>query len=231
MKTVKLWMLVVVLLAFHVTPVFAEENPAFRNVTVAEPKLQFSIQGEARVWGGVFHYQVKAGDQVIQNGVRTISTGAPNWGGFQLDLSLKKSQVQGKNLVLELYEKSMKDGSNLNQLTVPLNQLENNVYQNQAFRNVTGQAKYIYQVQGEARVFEANYHFEVSDGHDVLVQGYGTSTHGAPEWGTFQETIEIPRSSVPINGTLLLELYEPNMSDQGSPRLHSYFLALDSFPW
>lgn len=231
MNKIKVLFLTVVLLAIGVTPAFAAGNQAFRNVQVAEPNIQFAIQGEARVWEGVLHYQVKADDQVIRKGIQTTSIGAPNWGDFKLDFTFKKSQVKGKKLYLELYEESMKDGSKLHQLIIPLDNIENNQKQNQAFRNVTGQVKYVYEVEGEARVFEGTYHFEVSDGHHILVKGFGTSTKGAPEWGTFHEKIEVPRQAVPVNGTLVLELYEPNMSDEGPPRLHSSFHKLDSFPW
>lgn len=231
MRKLPVSILMGMLLLMNPIATFAVDNQAFRNVEVANPIIQFVIRGEARAWEAVFHYRVKAGNNVIAEGFQTASTGAPDWGSFSFDMAFEKSQVKGKNLQLELFEKSQQDGSEVNKLTIPLQNIENQAYQNHTFRQVTGQAKYIYEVQGEARVFEGTYHFEVSDGHDILIQGFGTSSHGAPKWGTLRETIEIPRTDVPINGTILLELYEPNMSDEGPPRLHSYFHALDQFPW
>lgn len=222
--------LIGILFLISAVPVFAE-NQAFQNVQVTEPQIQYLIQGEARVWEAVFHYRVKSGNEVLAKGNKMASKGAPEWGAFSLDIRLAKSQVKGKNLQLELFEKSAKDGSEINKLTIPLQDLENKTYQNNTFRQVTGQVNYIYQVQGEARVFEGTYHFEVSDGHYILIQGFGTASHGAPEWGSFKETIIIPSSDVPVNGSLVLELYAPNMSGEGPPRLHSYYERLDQFPW
>lgn len=231
MKKWSVFALVVCLLGICAAPAFAQNHQAFRNVQVAEPKIKYVFHGEVRIWEAVFQYRVKADGVVLKEGYKEASVGAPEWGDFVLDFTFPKSQVAGKTLELELYEISLKDGSEINKLIIPLQNIEGNTYQNQIFRQVTGQAKYIYEVQGEARVFEATYQFEVSDGHNVLAQGFGTASIGAPEWGTFQETIEIPRTSVPVNGTLLLELYELNLSDDGPPRLHSYFVPLDQFPW
>lgn len=221
---------------FSITPVRVEanpieNNPAFRNIITGEPVIAFQIDGQARVWEATLHYRVKAGQQVLAQGFETASLGAPQWGTFSLNIHLTKQQAKGKELQLELFEENAEDGSEINKLIIPLKQLENQQAQNQAFRQITGSTHYLYPVEGETRVWEGTYQFEVSDGHDILVKGVGLASQGAPQWGTFQETIKISKDKVPINGSVILELYEQNMSDEGPPRLHSTFVRLDQFPW
>lgn len=100
---------------------------------------------------------------------------------------------------------------------------------NSAFRNiiVTGEQG-IYTVTGEARVFEANFHYEVSDGHFVYQQGVLTASAGAPEWGTFTLDISVSLNDLPENGTLSLGLYEASAND-GSI-INELGVALEIFP-
>ncbi|SHF36646.1 Immunoglobulin-like domain of spore germination [Seinonella peptonophila] len=232
MKKFSLVFLLLMLL-FSTSPAFAnpyqKANPAFRQVKVDDPKIQFQIKGEAKVWEATLHYRVKAGKKIVAQGFKTASKGAPQWGKFSLDLTLTKSKVKGKELTLELFEESQANGSEIHKLTIPLKTIDNKKYQNQAFRYVTGSTQYIYHVKGEARVWEATYHYEVSDGHNILKKGYGTASNGAPKWGTFQQTIKIPKKKMRVNGSIILELYEESMKD-GS-RKNRYFQRLDQFPW
>jgi len=100
--------------------------------------------------------------------------------------------------------------------------------ENMAFRNinVTGsQGNYV--VTGEARIFEATLHYEVSDGHNVFLSGFETASVGAPEWGTFTLNLIVSPDDLPKNGTLTLVLYEESMKD-GSI-INELGIALETF--
>lgn len=86
--------------------------------------------------------------------------------------------------------------------------------ENSAFRKiaVTG-SQGTYVVTGEARIFEATYQYEVSDGHQVFMQGFGTASSGAPDWGTFTINVSIEPSELPVNGTVSLFLFEESAND------------------
>lgn len=79
---------------------------------------------------------------------------------------------------------------------------------NNSFRNIhfTGKDG-MYKVSGEARVFEAAFAYIVSDGHTVFVEKHDQTSEGAPAWARFSFTINIPEEDLPINGTLMLELF------------------------
>lgn len=80
--------------------------------------------------------------------------------------------------------------------------------QNNSFRNIHFSGKDgKYTVSGEARVFEASFAYSVSDGHTVFVENHEQTSEGAPAWAPFSFTINIPGEDLPINGTLMLELF------------------------
>jgi len=86
--------------------------------------------------------------------------------------------------------------------------------ENVAFRNITvsgEQGNYV--VTGEARIFEATYQYEVSDGHQIFMQGFGMASAGAPEWGTFTIEVSISPSELPMNGTVSIFLFEESAKD------------------
>lgn len=86
--------------------------------------------------------------------------------------------------------------------------------ENSAFRNivVTG-TQGTYTVTGEARIFEATYQYEVSDGHQVYQKGFGMASTGAPDWGTFTIDVSIAPSELPVNGTVTIFLFEESAKD------------------
>jgi hypothetical protein len=100
--------------------------------------------------------------------------------------------------------------------------------ENKAFRNVkvTGSMGK-YTITGEARVFEATMNYAVSDGHNYLVEDFITVDMGAPEWSPFTLEINIPKEKLPVNGTLMLELFEYSAED-GSV-INSFNIPLESF--
>lgn len=100
--------------------------------------------------------------------------------------------------------------------------------ENAAFRNLTAtgsQGHYV--VTGEARVFEAVMSYAVSDGHNYLVEDFHTLDAGAPEWSAFTLDIHISEEQLPVNGTLMIEVFEHSAKDGSVVNLLN--LALESF--
>lgn len=95
--------------------------------------------------------------------------------------------------------------------TATLNNTDN--YSNDAFRMVrvkkTGTNSYT--AEGEARVFEAAFSWEVEDGHNELKSGHGTDDGGAPAWGKFNFSFTVAKASE--NSTLHLVLFENSAKD------------------
>jgi hypothetical protein len=81
--------------------------------------------------------------------------------------------------------------------------LENNSFRKIHFTGSDGN----YKVSGEARVFEAVFAYTVTDGHTVYEEQHTKVAEGAPAWAPFSLNIHVPEEDLPINGTLILELY------------------------
>lgn len=64
-----------------------------------------------------------------------------------------------------------------------------------------------YRVSGEARVFEGSFAYSVSDGHNVFIEKNKQIEKGGPDWAPFSFEVKIPEDDLPINGTLMLELF------------------------
>jgi Intracellular proteinase inhibitor/Immunoglobulin-like domain of bacterial spore germination len=84
-----------------------------------------------------------------------------------------------------------------------LGDIKNNSFRNIHFTGNDGE----YKVSGEARVFEASFVYSVSDGHEVFVEKHEQTSEGAPAWAPFSFEIKVPEEDLPINGTLMLELF------------------------
>lgn len=78
-------------------------------------------------------------------------------------------------------------------------------------------------VTGQARVFEAAFHWLLEDGHNILAEGFEMADHGAPEWGDFEFEVSYEKSS---NPHLMLILYVSSAKD-GSTE-HKLVLPLKS---
>jgi hypothetical protein len=208
----------------------AAQNSAFKNVKIATPKIKYQVQGEAKLKKGQYNYLVRADHKILVKGSDYASKSAPNWGKLNKEISLTKQQVKGKKkITLELYQK--KAGKIINKLVVPLDRNYGKTYQNSVFRKVkVNQPKVEYVVTGKARVFEAVFGYEVEDGHNILAKGFAQASHGAPEWGNFKIVITIPKKDLPVNGAVMLILYEEDMSGEGN-RIHEYVTRMDQFPW
>lgn len=82
------------------------------------------------------------------------------------------------------------------------------VYENDRFREVRVKRldTDLFEISGEAQVFEGNFNWTLEDGHRVLKQGHEPTSAGAPEFGEFNfRLIAAKRDS---NSTLHLILFE-----------------------
>ena len=89
----------------------------------------------------------------------------------------------------------------------------NKIYSNPRFKDVTvekiGEHKFL--IQGKGQIFEASFNWVVEDGHEELKKGYETTDAGAPEWGKFSFTIDVPKKRE--NSKLNLILFETSAKD------------------
>jgi len=99
------------------------ENQAFK---VYQPAPNADIEGDtivvkglARVFEATVQYEFEDGHYVYDKGYTTASEGAPEWGEFEITIKLDE-KVDGQAMVI-LYEESMKDGSRLHELQIPVN--------------------------------------------------------------------------------------------------------------
>ncbi|RYD56217.1 MAG: sporulation protein [Sphingobacteriales bacterium] len=87
-------------------------------------------------------------------------------------------------------------------------------YSNTRFRGVVAEriAPNKFRITGEGQIFEASFSWYVEDGHNELKSGFATTDAGAPEWGSFDFTIDSVTKQRP-NSTLHLVLYETSAKD------------------
>ncbi|WP_194270838.1 BsuPI-related putative proteinase inhibitor [Fictibacillus phosphorivorans] len=79
---------------------------------------------------------------------------------------------------------------------------------NNSFRNIHFSGKDgTYKVSGEARVFEGSFVYSVSDGHNIFIEKNEQIVEGGPDWAPFSFEVHIRTEDLPINGTLMLELF------------------------
>lgn len=103
----------------------SQENNAFRNIKVTGEKGDYIVNGEARVFEGVFFYAVEDGhDYLIEETKIEVNQGAPTWEPFELKISIPQDQLPVNGTVtLTLYEYSAKDNSMTNIFNVKLEQI------------------------------------------------------------------------------------------------------------
>ncbi len=98
-------------------------------------------------------------------------------------------------------------------------------HSNARFREVmvkkSGENKYT--VSGEGQLYEGTLEWVVEDGHNELAEGFTTTDAGAPEWGSFEFTVEVEKQRE--NSTLMLVIFETSAED-GSRR-HELSVKLD----
>lgn len=81
-----------------------------------------------------------------------------------------------------------------------------------------------FNIQGEARIFEGAFNYNLEDGHNILATGTIQASQGAPGWGTFDVTISFDSSLTEPYLTQTLILYEVSPKD-GSP-MHQLVIPL-----
>ncbi|MGP4078836.1 Gmad2 immunoglobulin-like domain-containing protein [Pseudalkalibacillus sp. R45] len=64
--------------------------------------------------------------------------------------------------------------------------------------------------KGKARVFEANFQYELKDGETVLENDFITASEGAPGWGEFERVITVPDT---IDSKLILKIFVSSAKD------------------
>lgn len=87
------------------------------------------------------------------------------------------------------------------------------VYSNKRFKDVTVErtGEHQFLVKGKGQIFEASFSWVVEDGHEELKQGFEMTDAGAPEWGNFKFSIDVPKKRP--NSTLHLILFELSAKD------------------
>ena len=87
------------------------------------------------------------------------------------------------------------------------------VYSNQRFKDVTVEktGEHTFLIRGKGQIFEASFNWIVEDGHEELQKGYTTTDAGAPEWGKFSFTVDVPKKRE--NSKLNLILFETSAKD------------------
>nr|WP_242960993.1 Gmad2 immunoglobulin-like domain-containing protein [Clostridium peptidivorans] len=82
-------------------------------------KSTFKIKGNARVFEAFVSFRLKdSNGNILAKGSTRAESGAPERGGFEAELTFKPSSA-GKGQ-LEIFEESMKDGSPINMVIIPV---------------------------------------------------------------------------------------------------------------
>lgn len=89
------------------------ENEAFKDVVVTQSGDEVTVTGKARVFEGVFQYDLYDGENVVETS-NYQTDGAPAWGEFTI--TFKHEFVTR----VELFYYSAKDGSKMDSLELPI---------------------------------------------------------------------------------------------------------------
>ncbi|MFD0586522.1 Gmad2 immunoglobulin-like domain-containing protein [Paenibacillus sp. GCM10027627] len=101
--------------------------------------------------------------------------------------------------------------------------------QEESFRNVKAEKKsFVFDLKGEASVFEGTYHYAVKQGGKVIASDFGTASAGGPEWGKMEQRITIPADKLAIDLPLTVELYEVDQESGKQVRKISIPVTLDT---
>jgi len=85
---------------------------------VAVSTTTLHLEGYARVFEAQFSYSLEDGHNVLAAGSIMADQGAPAWGLFSLDVEFSRPTSPG--LTLSLFDMSMKDGSIIDEVFIPL---------------------------------------------------------------------------------------------------------------
>lgn len=96
-------------------------NNAFCDVKVTGSAGHYTVTGKGRVFEGVMQFAVEDGHDYLLEGHQQLEEGAPAWAPFSLEITIPSEQLPANGtLTLELFENSAKDGSRINELSIPL---------------------------------------------------------------------------------------------------------------
>lgn len=101
-------------------PKVVASNEAFRIYGPAPDSVvgkTFTVKGQARVFEAAFGYSFEDGHNVLAEGHAMADMGAPEWGTFELTVTLKEMPTSPTG-VLTIYESSAKDGSPVHELHI-----------------------------------------------------------------------------------------------------------------
>jgi hypothetical protein len=142
--------------------------------------------------------QIKAGASHIWKAKWRLSASERKAGIYKVHASFNPSKVSPGSIKTE--KLSVNETLTLQSGT---KDLKNKSFRNIHFTGTDGN----YKIAGEARVFEASFMYSVTDGHNVFIEKHEQTAEGAPAWAPFSFEIKIPDDDLPINGTLMLELF------------------------
>jgi hypothetical protein len=96
------------------------QNEIFKDITVIKTVPEsYLVKGKARVFEASFSYVVEEGHKELLKGFTKADKGAPDWGNFSFNFSFRKREINSSGSLI-LFEVSMKDGSRLHELIIPL---------------------------------------------------------------------------------------------------------------
>ena len=102
------------------------ENKAFRNIKVSGFQGNYTVTGEARIFEATLQYEVEDGHSILLEGFETADKGAPDWGNFTINIDISEEHLPENGAIsLILFEESAKDGSRINELSVPIESFSN----------------------------------------------------------------------------------------------------------
>ncbi|MGM8214693.1 BsuPI-related putative proteinase inhibitor [Bacillaceae bacterium W0354] len=102
------------------------DSEHFRNIKVSGTNGSYTVTGEARVFEGVFQYNVEDGHHILVEEQTVQTAGAPEWGTFELDIEISEDKMPSYGvLMLVLYFESAKTGQPEGYHNVVLENLNN----------------------------------------------------------------------------------------------------------
>ncbi len=108
------------------TPTISSENNI--NIAVNYPapnsivKRTFVVHGQVRVFENQFNIRVKnaAGNIIFEKSALANVPNSKNYGIFNEQITLSQSVQSGEKIILEVFDYSAKDGSEIDKITIPL---------------------------------------------------------------------------------------------------------------
>ncbi len=100
--------------------------------------------------------------------------------------------------------------------------------ENEVFRNILlsgSNGEYV--IQGETKASNQVFYYAISDGHDYLAEDMHRLNEMTNEWQPFELRIQLSKEDLPLNGTLMIELYDG--LDEDGFRTGMLFVPLERF--